>query len=241
MTRVNTYGQAVGDALPNWHPRSLPEKTTLKGKSCRLEPLELEKHGKQLYEAYSKAEDDRMWTYVPLGPFQDYAEYAKVAAAFSNSTTAPHYAVVNNATDRAVGSIALINCDPNNGSVEVGYVLFSPELQRTVISSEAVYLLIKYALETLRYRRCEWKCDSLNEASGRAAQRFGFKFEGTFRNAAVYKGRTRDTRWYSITDYEWPLVFRAFNEWLSDANHLNGQQKERLADIRSKIENETAT
>ncbi|CEP60360.1 GNAT family N-acetyltransferase LALA0_S01e08944g [Lachancea lanzarotensis] len=240
MTRLNSYGQVIGDAVPNWDPRPLPEKVTLEGTHCRLEPLDFEKHAKQLYASYSSAEDDRSWTYVPIGPFSDFSDYAKVAITFASSTTVSHYAIVHSGTGHAIGTLALMNCDPSNGSVEIGYVLFSPKLQRTMASTEAVYLMIKYVFDTLGYRRCEWKCDSLNIPSHRAAERYGFKAEGTFRNAVIYKGRSRDTQWHSITDYEWPIVSRAFEEWLSEKNHSNGQQKDKLADIRSRLESETA-
>lgn len=142
--------------------------------------------------------------------------------------------MIDRATNRAVGTLALMRIDPANGVIEVGSVTFSPLLKRTPASTEAQYLLMKYAFDTLGYRRYEWKCDDLNAPSRKAAVRLGFRYEGTFRQAIVYKGRNRDTAWYSIVDGEWPAVAAAFEAWLSPDNFdTQGSQRQSLTAIRA--------
>ncbi|SCU86225.1 LADA_0D13146g1_1 [Lachancea dasiensis] len=235
LVRLNDWGQVVGDDLPNWNERNLPEKKVLKGRYCHLEPLTIEKHGRHLFEAFSKVNNDSLWTYLPLEPFCDYAVFSEVFGKKSNANDEIHYAIINPESGLPIGTIALIRTDNRNGSTEIGYVIYSPQLQRTVMSSEAQFLLMRYVFNDLKYRRLEWKCDSLNEPSKRAAERLGFHFEGTFRNALVYQGRTRDTDWYSITDYEWPTMCSGFEEWLSSENIVEGKQIKGLRDIRETL------
>ncbi|SCU77387.1 LADA_0A00188g1_1 [Lachancea dasiensis] len=235
MVSVNSYGQIIGDALPNWQVCTFPERKTLRGKFCRLEPLKVEKHGRNLFSSFSQMGDDRLWTYVPLGPFKDYDDFENVYAKLAQDSSALHFAILTAETDLPIGTIALIRIDNGNGSIEIGFVVFSPALQRTPMASECQFLLMKYVFEDLGYRRLEWKCDSLNEPSKACAQRLGFHFEGTFRNAAVYKGRSRDTSWLSITDYEWPIIQKSFEAWLKDNNFVEGKQQRRLVDIRMEI------
>ena len=143
------------------------------------------------------------------------------------------FAVVDAATERASGTLSLMRIDPAHGVIEVGNVNFSPALQRTTASTEAQYLLMRHVFDDLGYRRYEWKCDSLNARSRVAAERLGFSFEGIFRQAVVYKGRSRDTAWYSVIDSEWPAVRRGFERWLHPDNmEPDGMPRASLAQCR---------
>lgn len=230
---VNPFQQPVGEAVPGWSPRALPARTTIEGRYCRLEPLDPPRHAADLYAAYSQAPDGRDWTYMAIERPDNEADYLAYAQAAAAGTDPLHYAVIDRQSGKPVGTLSLMRTDPRNGVVEVGHVMFSPLLKRTPISTEAQYLLMRYALADLGYRRYEWKCDSLNGPSRQAAERLGFQFEGVFRQAVVYKGRTRDTAWFSITDREWPRLQAAFERWLAPGNFdADGQQRVPLAALR---------
>ncbi|MGN6232646.1 MAG: GNAT family N-acetyltransferase [Trinickia sp.] len=232
-TLTNEYGQPIGAPQPGWSPRPLPSAVTLEGSYCRLEPLDPERHADDLYAAYRAAPDARDWTYLPVGPFDDPQVYRRHAEALARSTDPRHFAVIDRKTGKAVGSMALMRIEPAHGVVEVGHVAFSPLLKRTPISTEAQFLLMSYVFDELGYRRYEWKCDSLNAPSRAAAERLGFKFEGIFRQVVIYKGRSRDTAWFSILDKEWPVQKQAFKTWLSADNFdEQGGQRKSLADLR---------
>lgn len=220
--------QPVGDALPGWTPRPLPAVNRLHGRWCTLERLDVERHADELHASYA-ASDASDWTYLPVGPFISAASYREWVQAQAQVADPRHYAVIDAATGRAVGTIALMRHDPANGVIEVGWVNFSHAMQRTPISTEAHFLLMQHVFDELGYRRYEWKCDSLNAPSKRAAQRLGFTFEGTFRQSTVYKGRTRDTSWFSIIDSEWPQNKKTFEAWLAPDNFdADGQQRSAL-------------
>lgn len=230
---VNEYGQPVGAPLPEWQPRAWPSYETFNGVYCRLEPLSAERHGRELYAAYAQASDGRDWTYMFAEPFADEAAYLAYASKMENGRDPMHFAVINLNSGRAVGSLALMRIDATNGALEIGHVAFSPLLKQTRMATEAHYLLMRYAFEQLGYRRYEWKCDSCNHPSRKAAQRLGFQFEGTFRQAVVYKGRSRDTCWFSIIDGEWPQVKQGFERWLAAENFsAEGTQREKLEALR---------
>ncbi|MCG1047527.1 GNAT family N-acetyltransferase [Mycetohabitans sp. B6] len=224
---TNRFGQPIGRPLADWSARAYPQRVTLHGRYCRLEPLQPDRHASALYGAYAKAPDDRDWTYLAVGPFDDEISYRRHAESAAASTDPLHFAVINLASGLAVGTLALMRIDPTNGVIEVGSVAFSPELQRTPASTEAQYLLMKYVFDTLGYRRYEWKCDNLNAPSRKAAVRLGFRYEGTFRQAVVYKERSRDTAWFSIIDSEWSALAAAFDAWLSPQN-FDAQCAQRL-------------
>lgn len=193
MAKQNEYGQPIGFPIDGWAPRPQPAAVTLPGRYCRLEPLNADAHAADLYAAYSQAKDGSDWTYLFVGPFdtaQAYRAYAETAAL---STDPRHFAVIDLGTGKAVGTLALMRIDPAHGAIEVGSVTFSPLLKQSPLSTEAQYLLMAYAFDTLGYRRYEWKCDDLNAPSRKAAERLGFSYEGTFRRAVIYKGRNRDT------------------------------------------------
>ncbi|MBN3821636.1 GNAT family N-acetyltransferase, partial [Paraburkholderia sp. Se-20369] len=230
---INALQQPVGQPLSDWSARPHPHPVTLDGRHCRLEPLDAERHAADLYAAYAQAADGSDWTYLAHGPYADEASYRDYARAAAASTDPMHFAVIDLASGRAVGTLALMRIDPANGVVEVGSVTFSPRLKRTPVSTEAQYLLMKHVFDTLGYRRYEWKCDSLNLPSRNAAERLGFRYEGTFRQAIVYKGRNRDTAWYAIVDGDWPALAAAFDAWLSPANFdAHGAQRTSLVAIR---------
>jgi RimJ/RimL family protein N-acetyltransferase len=238
---TNAHGQPIGLPLPDWTPRPRPARVTLDGSHCRLEPLDAQRHGAELYAAYAAAPDDRDWTYLAVGPFADEAGYLDYARGAAASEDPLHYAVIDRASGRAVGTLALMRIDPANGVIEIGSVTFSRALQRTPASTEAQYLLMRYAFDTLGYRRYEWKCDALNASSRKSALRLGFRFEGTFRQAVVYKGRSRDTAWFSITDRDWPAVAAAFAAWLAPAQRDDrGVQRLPLAALRAQLARERA-
>lgn len=231
---ANAHGQPVGLPVPGWSARPCPERVTLSGHYGRIEPLDVERHAAELHAAYAAAPDGRDWTYMSIGPFEDLQSYLSHARAAAASTDPLHYAVVDRASGRALGTFALMRIDAANGVAEVGYVAFSRALQRTPISTEAQYLLMKYVFGTLGYRRYEWKCDALNAPSRRTALRLGFRYEGTFRQAMVYKGRSRDTAWFSIVDRDWAVLAAAFEAWLAPGNFdAHGAQRRSLAAIRA--------
>lgn len=223
----------VGAPLPEWRPRPRPQRRTLEGRYCRLEALEAKRHAGDLFAAYGQATDEHDWTYLFHGPFDDVAQYFAHIDTASAGNDPLYYAVIDRATGRAIGSLSLTRIDPANGVIEVGHVLFSPALKRTPLSTEAQYLLMNYVFTELGYRRYEWKCDSLNAPSRQAAERLGFQFEGIFRQAVVYKQRTRDTAWFSIIDGEWPALRIAFEDWLAPENFdAQGRQRHSLTAIR---------
>ncbi|MBB3261436.1 RimJ/RimL family protein N-acetyltransferase [Paraburkholderia bannensis] len=231
--RTNEYQQPIGAALEGWTPRERPASVTLEGARCRIEPVDVERHAADLFEAYSAAPDGSDWTYLFTGPFSDFASFRAYLEKAAASEDPLHYAIIDRASGKAVGTFALMRIDPANGAIEVGSVTFSPLLKRTALSTEAQYLLMRYAFDQLGYRRYEWKCDSLNAPSRKTALRLGFQFEGIFRQAVVYKGRSRDTAWYAIIDHDWPQVKRAFETWLAPANFdAQGKQRASLASLR---------
>lgn len=233
---TQTFPLPVGAPLPNWQGCPPPAGVVLTGQECRLEPLDAARHADALFEAYRQAPDDRDWLYLPVGPFPDVETYRAYARQNARETDPLHFAIVSLSTGLPVGTIALMRQQPRHGVVEVGFVTFSPALQRSRIATEAQFLLMSHVFDQLGYRRYEWKCDSLNQRSRNAAERLGFQYEGTFRQVVVYKGRNRDTAWFSIIDKEWPVVKAAFEHWLAPANFdAQGRQIRRLQDIRARI------
>ncbi|MBB1200422.1 N-acetyltransferase [Enterobacteriaceae bacterium 89] len=217
MSQQNQFGQPVGTALPDWQPRQHPQRETLEGRLCRLEPLAVH-HADALFAAYQLAEDTRSWTWLLREPDSTAQEYKNWVASVVELQDPIHFAVIDKQTGQPVGTLALMRIDSKNGVIEVGHVHFSPLLSRTPMSTEAQWLLMRYAFDQLGYRRYEWKCNSLNEPSRRAALRMGFQYEGRFRQALVIKGHNRDTDWFSIIDSEWPLVDWAMQKWLAAEN-----------------------
>jgi len=228
----------IGEALPDWQPRPHPTRTVLTGRYCRLEPLDTRRHTDALFAAYSQAADTtRDWTYLSVGPFADAQSFRAYIERISVQNDPLHFAVVDHSTEQALGTLALMNQRPEHGVVEVGFVVFSPALQRSRLATEAQFLLMRYVFDELGYRRYEWKCDSLHQRSRNAALRLGFHYEGTFRQAIVYKQRSRDTAWFSIIDKDWSTVSAALSEWLRPENFdTNGEQITRLKEIHPQLD-----
>ncbi|HEX7084975.1 MAG TPA: GNAT family protein [Vicinamibacterales bacterium] len=203
------------------------------GRWCRLEPLDAGRHARQLFEANLLDETQANWTYLSIGPFHGLDEYTRWVRHAALSDDPLFHAIVDAGSNAASGVAAYMRIDPANGVLEIGHLNFSPRLQRTRAATEAIALMLRRAFDELGYRRVEWKCDSLNAASRRAAERFGFTCEGVFRQAMVYKGRSRDTAWYAIIDREWPALRAAFEAWLGPENFDGeGRQRRRLAAFR---------
>ncbi|MEM9970889.1 MAG: GNAT family protein [Pseudomonadota bacterium] len=218
--------------LSTWRAPALPPRTPLTGRYTTLEPVTRD-HVPGLREAHAEDASDAMWRYLPVGPF-DEAGYTAWVDAARAATDPLHYAV-RMADGRLGGTLSLMRITPAAGSIETGWLTFAPRLQRTREATEAVYLLMQWSFEA-GYRRFEWKCDAANAASRRAAQRFGFSYEGVFRQAAVVKGRNRDTAWYACIDSEWPALRAAFEAWLAPDNFDDeGQQKQRLGSLTAPI------
>jgi len=228
--RFNALGQPIGPELPGWRPPPRLPRQVLAGRFCRVEPLDVARHARQLYEANALDTDGRMWTYLFSGPFASLEEYLRWIEPRPASEDPLFFAFVDAASSRAVGLGSYLRIDPANGSVEVGHLQYSPLLQRTPAATEAMYLMMRQAFE-LGYRRYEWKCDALNARSRRAAERLGFSFEGIFRQAIVCKGRNRDTAWFSILDREWQALEAGYRAWLDPANFAaDGRQRRSLHD-----------
>lgn len=222
---MDSTGQRAGALLPGWMPPPRPAREPLSGRWCRLEPLEARLHADSLFEANAADGDGRMWTYLGYGSFRSRVDYHAWVELNAVATDPLFFAIVDNATGRATGVAAYLRIDPVNGSIEIGHLAYSPALQRTTVATEAMYLMIRHVFD-LGYRRCEWKCNDLNEPSKTAARRLGFTFEGVFRQAMVVKGRNRDTAWFSIIDTEWPARRAAFERWLAPDNFdASGRQQ----------------
>jgi RimJ/RimL family protein N-acetyltransferase len=198
-------------------PARKPERRAFEGRSVRLEPLSVA-HARDLYAATHGPDADEVWRYLFSGPYADFASFEAYVAAGAQSTDDVRYAIIDRTSDKAVGSASLMRIDPANRVIEVGGITYGKSLQRTTAATEAIYLLAKYVFDDLGYRRFEWKCNDLNAPSRRAALRFGFAFEGVFRQHMIVKGHNRATAWYSFLDTEWPTRKAAFEAWLDPAN-----------------------
>jgi len=202
------------------------------GRYCRLEPISVERHEKDLFAAYMQAPDGRDWTYLFSDRPESASDFNAYLTKLEKSEDPLHFTILDSVTNKPVGTAALMRIEPAHGSIEVGSITFSPLLKKTRAATESMYLMMRRAFDELGYRRYEWKCDSLNAPSRSAALRYGFTFEGIFRQAIVYRQRNRDTAWFSIIDSEWPVLRPSYTRWLSDANFdAEGGQVERLADL----------
>ena len=208
-----------------------PERRVLEGAYVRLEPVNVAAHAASLYAlSHARPEDAVLWTYMAYGPFADQAAFEGWLAERARSDDPLFFAIVDLASGAASGMASYLNIAPAHGCVEIGHIWFAPVLQKTRAASEAIFLMMRHAFDDLGYRRLEWKCDALNAASRRAARRFGFTYEGTFRQHMVVKGRNRDTAWFAMLDREWPAVRAAFERWLAPDNFdAAGRQRTPLA------------
>lgn len=220
----NAQGQPIGAPLPDWAGRPPIPRRPMVGRSCDVVPL-VPDHAEALHAAFSADQTGTLWTYMPVGPYADAAAYSTWVDTATTSTDPMFFAVIDKRTDAPVGVASFLRIDPANGVAEVGFITFAPAMQRTVMATEAMYLMMARVFDDLGYRRYEWKCDALNAPSRAAAARLGFSYDGLFRQAVVYKGRNRDTAWFSILDGDWPRIKAAFQAWLDPANFdADGQQ-----------------
>ncbi|POM66665.1 Hypothetical protein PHPALM_17445 [Phytophthora palmivora] len=213
-TRVDEFGQVIGFTLENWTPPPIPPHKSLLGRYCHLEPLKVEPHAREIWDAQANDPEGASWTYMPFGPFANFDEFKQWGV-----------------DQHALGFVAYTSIRPSHGVLEVG-VYYSPRLTKTRAATEAMYLAISNAFD-LGYRRFEWKCDSCNMPSRAAATRFGFTYEGLFRQALVHNGRNRDTTWFSIIDQDWNDGLNdSYERWLDLRNFDDaGQQKLRLSQL----------
>ena len=227
---VNELGQPVGSDLGGWSPPGYPAHVPLKGQWVTVEPLSWALHGQALYDELVTA-PAAIWTYMTFGPFADLPDFQESIEGLIDYPRVIPFAFVRDG--RPEGFAVYLRIKPDAGVIEVGSIVLSPRLQRTREATEALYLMIRNAFE-LGYRRCEWKCDDLNTPSRVAAERLGFRYEGTFRQATHYKGRNRDTAWYAITDGEWPSLDASFRMWLDPSNFDDeGAQMQGLRNMRT--------
>lgn len=228
-THKNEFGQPIGHALDFTGPWPRPDGRDLVGQYCRLVKTQSD-HAAGLFDAYATDGEGRNWTYLPTSPTGSFDQFQ---TWFQETcfTEDPFFYTVLNGDGKPVGVASFLRINPRDGSIEVGWITMSPLMQRTRISTEAMYLMMAHVFDDLGIRRYEWKCDALNAPSKSAAQRLGFKFEGIFRQCTHYKGRNRDTAWLSILDHEWPTQKARFEAYLNPQNFdPNGKQIKRLQD-----------
>ncbi len=219
--------------LADWTPRELPTADPLVGPRVMLVPTDVTDHAMGLFEA-TRDGDPALWNYLSWGPFPDEAEFEQWLARFVADPDLYTETIIDRLSGRPVGSASFMRVDQANGVIEIGSIFLGAELQRTAAATEALYLMMRHAMDDLCYRRLEWKCDAANARSMRAAERLGFVYEGTFRQHRIVKGHNRDTAWFSIIDSEWPAVRTALEAWLSPDNFdPDGDQLRRLEDIRA--------
>jgi RimJ/RimL family protein N-acetyltransferase len=232
MSTTNQFGQPVGVPLGTWEPPPFPPGRDLEGRTVTLAPLDPDRDGDPLFDAFSGAPDS-LWTYMAFGPFGTVEELeALLGSLVAYEDWLPYTILVDH---RAVGFASYLRIQPGDGVIEIGSIVFSPRLRRTTAATEAIYVMLRNVFG-LGYRRCEWKCDDLNEPSRAAADRLGFTYEGTFRQATHYKGRNRDTVWYAIVNHEWPALDTVFQRWLAPENFDDqGLQRQSLREMRGAV------
>ncbi len=229
MDLKNSLGQPIGAPVPTWTERRKPPRTAVRGQYAALEPLDPKARSAELFEAAIEDKEGRNWTYMPYGPFVTREAYAGWMYLTCMGDDPQFYSIVD-LKGGAVGVASFLRIDPKGGAIEVGHINLSPRAQKSRVATEAMFLMMRRAFDELAYRRYEWKSDALNLPSRAAAERLGFTYEGTFRQATMYKGRNRDTAWYAIIDKEWPFLKAAFETWLKPDNFdADGKQKMRLS------------
>jgi RimJ/RimL family protein N-acetyltransferase len=229
MPRTNDLGQPIGDPLDVALPCPFPPRKPMTGRRVTIVPSDPVAHAEALFNAFCLDEKGRNWTYLPYGPFASAGELREWLEATCTGDD-PLFHTILDREGQPVGLASYLRIDPANGAIEVGHIHLSPRLQRTAMSTEAMFLMMARVFDTLGYRRYEWKCDALNAPSRAAAERLGFSFEGIFRQATHYKGRNRDTAWYAIIDKDWPAQKDRFLRWLDPSNFdEKGRQKTPLA------------
>ncbi len=226
----------------DWTPARFPPRETITGATVRLEPIDPDRHARPLFRAsHAEGVAESLFRYLAYGPFVGFDEFNGWLAERAASRDPYFVSVVDAKTGLPQGMASFMRIAPDHGVIEIGHIWFAPALQRTRQATEAIYLMARHSFEDLGYRRLEWKCDALNEPSRRAAERFGFTFEGVFRQHLVVKGHNRDTAWFSILDGEWPAICSAFEAWLAPENFdVDGRQRQSLSTIRESIARDSA-
>jgi len=232
----NAHGQPIGFPVLDWVDAVSPTREPMEGVHVRVVGVQDMSATESLFNAYVNDVNGLNWTYLPYGPFEHLSDFNAWFEQTCLGKDPLFHVVYEKSTDKAIGLASLMRINPSAGSIEVGHIHFSPLLQRTKLATETMYLMMKRVFDELGYRRYEWKCDSLNEPSKKAAQRLGFTYEGTFRQAVMYKQRNRDTAWLSITDKEWPAIKAGFEAWLQPGNFdHNENQIESLVALRNRL------
>ncbi|WP_024676587.1 GNAT family N-acetyltransferase [Pseudomonas syringae] len=222
----------MSDIMLDWQAAALPTDKTLAGRFIRLEKLDTSRHGDDLWAVLQGTDaDPKLWDYLPYGPFIERIDFDTWLTGHQAASDPWFYTLIDQQTGKAEGVISLMSIFAAHGRIEIGHVTFSAAMQRTPKGTEAVYLLAREAF-ALGNRRVEWKCNANNARSKRAAERFGFSYEGTFRQHMVVKGLSRDTAWYSMLDSEWPERQKVFEQWLAVDNFADGQQIKGLEAFR---------
>lgn len=235
MLTTNEFGQPIGNPLPNWTPPLHPARETMTGRFCRLEPIDPERHARDLFDAITSDHNDQDWTYLPYGPFNGFADYVDWMRQTCLGDDPLFFVIIDQASNKAVGMTSYLRIVPMHGVIEVGHIYLSNTLKKSPAATEAMFMMMQRAFE-MGYRRYEWKCDSLNAPSRAAARRLGFSYEGTFRQAIVYKGRNRDTAWFAVIDADWSMLRNAFERWLDPDNFdEQGRQKKRLSALTAAV------
>ena len=230
-------GMPLGEIVSNWSPPPPPERRAMHGHYCIVEPLSPEKHSGDLFQANRLDQENRIWTYLPYGPFDTLESYQQWIATACLMDDPMFFAIIDQTTGKATGVASYLRINPDSGSIEVGHINYAPPMQRTPLATEAMYLMMRNIFE-LGYRRYEWKCNALNQRSRTAATRLGFSYEGIFRQMLVVKGRNRDSAWYSIIDKEWPMLEQAFQSWLAADNFdAKGTQRQSLSGLTAAAKN----
>ena len=215
-----TLGEKV-----NFKKAKIPSNFFLKGKYVILEPININKHSKNLYTNFLKDKKNRIWTYLPYGPFKSYTSFRKWLKSFCLNKDPFFYAIYAKRHKQYCGVASYLRMNPEHGLIEVGHINYSPILQNTTEGTEAMYLMMRNAFEILGNRRYEWKCNNLNIPSKNAAKRLGFKFEGVFRQMQITKGRNRDNAWFSIIDKEWGKLKKGYNKFLKVSNFIKNYKQ----------------
>jgi len=239
MTTIKTTPTPASADVPvDAAPAKRPQRTRLEGRTVSIVPLDPNAHADALFASAGGEQNEALWRYLFEGPFATRAEFDISLRQKALSEDPFFFAILDKSSGEAVGYAAYMRIEPAHRVIEIGSILFTPRLQRTIGATEAMYLMAQHVFEGLGYRRYEWKCNALNAPSRSAALRLGFTFEGIFRQHMIIKGRNRDTAWFSMLDSEWPKRKAVFERWLDPSNFdATGRQRMSLSTLNSKVEN----
>jgi RimJ/RimL family protein N-acetyltransferase len=228
-SKNKTTPPPLGPVVKGWKGAKLPAAKRLPGKLVTMEALSIPRHGGALFDLFTHPAEQGVWTYIPAGPFKSLTDLKSQLRAWQLGNQRIFYVILDKKTRKPLGLWSYLRIKPAQGNIEIGFIVFSRFLRKSRAATEAFYLMMKHPFEDLGYRRLEWKCNALNAASRRAAERLGFTFEGIFRSHMVVKGRSRDTAWFAMLAREWPRAKKGFRAWLKDSNFdQSGKQKKPL-------------